>query len=329
MKTIQLLNIPNFYTSYYLLGLDQVYGVKFKMNANFKKFNNKSLLIFNVDDSIVVIDTDDPSGVNPELYDLASIYFVTNKLIDHDSYKQPKVKPLYPHYPVNIAMLYCRVFGLDLFRYLKLKDLVQQIYILLRRPLYVKYKKSFRKDNFIFFSSNIWKKEPETNQIRAEFIRFCKADRRITFKGGFIPRSDGHNYGFEDELNDEKYSPKLFSKLSASSKIVLNNPAVCGAVSWRLAEYLNQGLFVLSFPFKIELPQNFMHGAEVHFIEKIAQFKPILDKVVDDSDYHEAIAASGKLYFDTYCTPRAQAKYVVDSILNGESNLKEDLKHSS
>jgi hypothetical protein len=40
--------------------------------------------------------------------------------------------------------------------------------------------------------------------------------------------------------------------------IALNNPAVCGAVSWRLAEYLNQGLFVLSFPFKIELPTDFV-----------------------------------------------------------------------
>jgi hypothetical protein len=329
MKTIQLLNIPNFYSSYYLLGLNQAFKVKFKMDSNFTQFNNKPILIFKVDDAIAVIDNDDPTGVQQELYEIASVYFVTNKLLDHDSYKQPKVKPLYPHYPVNIVPLYCRVFGINLLRYLKLKDVIQQIYILLRRPLYGQYKRSFKKDNFIFFSSNIWKKEPETNYIRAEFIRFCKTDTRIVFKGGFIPRSDGNNYGFDNELNEERYSPKMFSKLSATSKIALNNPAVCGAVSWRLAEYLNQGLFVLSFPFKIELPHNFMHGAEVHFIEKTGQFKPVLDKVVDDSDYHEVIAARGKFYFDSYCTPAAQAKYVVDSILNCESNLKEDLKHSS
>ena len=218
MKTIQVLNIPNFYSSYYLLGLSQMYNVQFKMDSRFTKFNNKPLLIFKVDDHIAVIDTDDPTGIHPELYELASVYFVTNKLIDHDSYKQPKVKPLYPHYPVNIVLLYCRIFGLGLFRYLKLKEVLQQIYILLRRPYYTTYKKSFKKDNFIFFSSNIWKKEPETNQIRAEFIRFCKADNRITFKGGFVPRTDGHNYGFDNELNDQKYSPKLFSKLSAYIK---------------------------------------------------------------------------------------------------------------
>jgi hypothetical protein len=316
MKTIELLNIPNFYSSYYLLGMDQAYKVKFKMDPSFTKFNNKPILIFKVDDAIAVIDNDDPTGVHQELYELASVYFVTNKLIDHDSYSQPKVKPLYPHYPVNIVLVYCRIFGLGLFRYLKFKDLIKQIYILLRRPLYASYKKSFKKDNFIFFSSNIWEKEPETNQIRAEFIRFCKADQRIAFKGGFIPRSDGANYGFDNELNDERYSPKMFSKLSAKSKIALNNPAVCGAVSWRLAEYLNHGLFVLSFPFKIELPQNFAQASEVYFIEKTTEYKQVLNKIVDNPDYHEAIARKGKFYFDTYCTPLAQVKYVVESLLN-------------
>jgi hypothetical protein len=316
MTTIQLLNIPNFYSSYYLLGLSQEFKVKFQMDSDFIKFNNKPLLIFKVNDKIAVIDNDDPSGVNQELYELASIYFVTNKLIDHESYRQPKVKPLYPHYPVNIVLLYCRIFGLGLFRYLKIKEVIKQIYTLLRRPLYESYKKSFKKDNFIFFSSNIWKREPETNQIRADFIRFCKGDIRIEFEGGFIPRSDGDNYGFGKELNNERYSPKVFSKLSAKSKIALNNPAVRGALSWRLAEYLNQGLFVMSFPFKIELPQNFMQGYELCFIEETTEYKHVLDKIVDNPNYHEAIAKNGKLYFETYCTPLAQAKYVVELLLN-------------
>jgi hypothetical protein len=321
MKIIQLLNIPNFYSSYYLLGLDQVYDVKFKMDANFKKFNNKPILIFKINDAIAIIDNDDPSVINQELYEMASVYFVTNKLIDHESYEQPKVKPLYPHYPVNIASLYCSIFGWDLFRYLKFKDVFQQVYILLRRPSYQQFKRSFKKDNFIFFSSNIWKKETETNQIRAEFIRFCKADKRIVFKGGFIPRSDRNNYGFDTELNNEKYSPKVFSKLSASSKIALNNPAVCGAVSWRLAEYLNQGLFVLSFPFKIELPQNFKQNTEVHFIEQTMEYKAVFDKIIDNPAYHESVATNGKNYFDTFCTPQAQAKYVVESVLNDRNDV--------
>lgn len=316
MSTIQLLNIPNYYSSYYLLGLSQVHKLEFKMDSNFIKFNNKPILIFKINDRIAVIDNDDPTGVCKELYDISSIYFVTNKLMNDDSYKQPKVKPLYPHYPVNIVLLYCRVFGLGLFRYLKLKEVLQQIYILLRRPKFIQHKKNFKRDNFVFFSSNIWKKEAEANQIRAEFIRFCKADTRITFRGGFIPRSDGYNFGYEKELNNEKYTPIKFSKLSAKSKVALNNPAVCGAVSWRLAEYLNQGLFVISFPFKIELPLPLIQTSVVYFIEETTDYKDVLDKVIDNSNFHESIAKEGKLYFDTFCTPIAQAQYIYNLVVN-------------
>jgi hypothetical protein len=314
MKTIELLNIPNYYSSYYLLGLNQAYKVKFKMDNNFIMFNNKPILIFKINDSIGVIDNDDPTGINQELYKSASVYFVTNKLTDNESYLKPKVRPLYPHYPVNIVALYFRIFGLGLFRYLKLKDLMRQFYILFRRPSYLKYRVNFKKENFIFFSSHIWKKEPETNKIRAEFIRFCKADSRIKFKGGFIPRSDGFNYGFDNELNHEKYSARRFSKLSAKSKIALNNPAVCGAVSWRLAEYLNQGLFVLSFPCKVELPYDFVKSSGIYSVTETSEYKEILDKVLRYPEYHKDVAEKGKIYFDTYCTPIAQAKYIVDSI---------------
>lgn len=136
MITIQLLNIPNYYSSYYLLGLNQAYNVKFKMDEKFIKFNNKPVLIFKVNNTIAVIDNDDPTGVIQELYEIASVYFVTNKLINHDSYKQPKVKPLFPHYPINIVLLYCRIFGLGLFRYLKFKEVIMQVYTLIRRPMY-------------------------------------------------------------------------------------------------------------------------------------------------------------------------------------------------
>ena len=316
MKKIKLLNIPNFYSSYYLLGLSQEYKVKYKNDINFNNFNNKPILIFQINDKIAVIDNDDPSGVNQQLYEIADIYFATNKLIDNESYNQEKVRPLYPHYPINIVPLYLSLFGLNLLKYFKFKDLARQIYNLLRRPFFKQHENISNKENFIFFSSNIWKKEPLANQIRAEFIRFCKADPRIEFKGGFIPRSDGNNYGFDSELNTIKYSPKNFSKLSAMSKIALNNPAVCGAVSWRLAEYLNQGLFVLSFPFKIELPKNLRQDIDVNFIQHVDEYKGIFDKILNNHEFYESIAAKGKIYFDSYCTPSAQAKHIVELILN-------------
>ena len=42
----------------------------------------------------------------------------------------------------------------------------------------------------------------------------------------------------------------------------------------------------------------------------------ILEKVVNNPDYHEKVAKGGKKYFDTYCTPEAQARYILDFLLD-------------
>ena len=316
MKVIHILNIPNYYASYYLHGLNQEFKVLFKMDKAFIKYNNKPLLIFKVDQKIAVIDNDDPVNVVQELYDIADVYFVTNKLIDNKSYQQAKVKPLFPHYPINILPLYLKLFNFQLIKFLKLKSLAKEMYVYYRRPKYEACQIANNQDNYIFFSSNIWKKEPETNTIRAEFIRYCKADNRINFEGGFIPRSDGNNFGFENELNNTKYPPKEFSRLSKKSKLVLNNPAVCGAVSWRLAEYLNQGLFVVSFPFKIELPVALEHEKEVYYIENTKLFPEVFNKVLEATDYHQNISKAAKNYFQQYSTPKAQANYIIKTLSN-------------
>ncbi|GAA4815435.1 hypothetical protein [Litoribaculum gwangyangense] len=316
LDTVYILNIPNFYSSYYLYGFDKVFHIKFKFDTTFTKYNNKPILIFRIKDKLGVINNDDPVYFDQELYQLSDMYFVTNKLIDNEFFNQPKVKPLFPHYPINILPLYLKLFNISLVKFLKFKDLAKQVYTLIRRPTYENYKFKAEKENYIFFSASIWKKEPETNRIRAEFIRYCKADDRLVFEGGFVPRNDGNHFDFKEELNEIKYPPKTFSKLSRRSKIVLNNAAVWGAVSWRLAEYLNQSLFVLSFPFKIEFPIPLKHNKEIHLINKTSEFPEVFDKVLHNKDYHKYIAENGKSYFSKYCTPEAQVEYIVRTIID-------------
>lgn len=316
MDTIYILNIPNFYSSYYIYGLNKEYRIKFKMDKNFLRFNNKPILIFKLKGRLGVINNDDPVYFYQDLYNLSDAFFVTNKLLDNESFEQEKVKPLFPHYPINILPLYLRLFNFSLLRHLKFYSLAKEIYTLIRRPYYKNYNLKVEKDNYIFFSSRIWKNEQATNTIRAEFIRYCKTDKRIDFEGGFMPRSEGNNLNFEAELNQTIYPPTTFSKLSKKSKIVLNNAAVWGAVSWRLAEYLNQSLFVLSFPFKIELPVELKHNKEVCYINASSEFKNVFNKVLNNPEYHKSIANNGKQYFVKYCTPMAQAKYIVKTLLN-------------
>ena len=46
-----------------------------------------------------------------------------------------------------------------------------------------------------------------------------------------------------------------------------------------------------------------------------------LDAIID--------VQNGKFYFDTYCTPQAQAKYMVESVFYNQPNLKADQKNNS
>lgn len=309
---IEILNIPNFYSSYYLLGFYRTHKLVYKPELKFEKFNNRGYIVFRYGGKIGVIDNHDPVGVNQELYQSADLYFATNKLLDQDSYNQRKVRPLFPHYPVNIIPLYLKLFGFDLIRKLTPKDLAREIYVMRSRPAYNKEGDRYRHGNYVFFSGSTWKKESWANQIRAEFIRACKEHPGIEFEGGFIPRSDGNNFGFDNELNKIKYPPKKFSELSAKSLVSLNNPAVLGAVSWRLAEYWNFSAFVLSFPFAIDLPVLPVDKEQIHLISDSGEYKTVLNKVLEDPDYHKKVSLGGKAYFDQFCTPEAQAKFVIE-----------------
>lgn len=314
MKKIVLLSIPNFYSSYYVLGFYKNHSVSYTPDPRFRKYANRGFVIFQIGDKIGVIDNHDPVGVDQDLYEISNLYFATNKLLGVASYDQPKVRPLFPHYPVNIISIYLKLFGMSLLKNLTPKDIAREIYVLNSRPKYRKEGDKYSHGNYVFFSGSTWKKEIWANSIRADFIRACKANPTLNFEGGFIARSDGDNFGFDKELNQKKYSPKVFTALSAKSLISLNNPAVLGAVSWRLAEYWNNSSFVLSFPFSIDLPISPKHGEEIHYVEHEDEYPSIIQRVVDDKAYHQKVAKGGKRFFDVHCTPEAQANYIIQAL---------------
>ncbi len=82
-----------------------------------------------------------------------------------------------------------------------------------------------------------------------------------------------------------------------------------------MAEYFNFSSFVLSFPFQIDLPKTPEDNEEIHYISNSDEYPLILEKVVSDPEYHQKVAKGGKKYFDTYCTPEAQATYILKSLL--------------
>ncbi len=316
MQTIELLNIPNYFSGYYLKGFNDTAQVEYRPNLEFNKFNGLPLIVLKIGKKLLVIDNRDPVGINQELYNLTDLYFVTNKLRGVAAYNQNKVRPLFPHYPINNWKQYLRIFGSAWFKVNGFKNALREIYIHTRRPSYKNYvaKPVFRP--YVFFSGSIWKKELIANEQRAVFIKACKNHPKIEFEGGLTPRGDGDNLDLDEVLGPKRYSIKEFNKKSSRSLINLNNPAVLGAISWRFAEYLNMGTFILSLPWKTELPVFPIHGKEIHMLEDINEIDRFISFLLKNPSYHKLISHGGKAYFNNYCQPKVQAELILGEIIN-------------
>ena len=311
MKVI-IHNISNYYSSYYLLGLIKVHEPHFSASKEFSSFNNRGYIVFEINGKLGVIDNHDPIGVNEELYEKSDFYFVTNKVKGNPSYERERVFPLFPHYPIDVRSSYLKLFGAHPFLKLKPIDFLKELYAQSLRPLYNSEQFQYHGSNYVFFSGSIWKKEPLANQLRATFIQACKDHPMINFEGGFVERKDGQHGGYDHLLNTKKYKPREFASLSRQSRIIFNNPAVLGAVSWRLAESQNLGSFVLSFPFDIHLPKYPLHGEEIHMINSLEEISESIDYIMKNDSYHQKISKGGKLFFDKYCTPEKQINFVLN-----------------
>ncbi|APG60128.1 glycosyltransferase [Christiangramia salexigens] len=314
MQTIELLNIPNYFSSYYLKGLNDIAHLEYRPNIEFKKYNGLPLIIFRVKKKLVVIDNRDPVGVSKELYDLANLIYVTNRLQDSADYNQDKIRPLFPHYPINTWELYLKIFGISWYKQIGWKNALREIYIQNRRPSYKNHSitNSFRP--YVFFSGSIWKQEIVANEQRSSFIKACQNHPHLHFEGGMVPRDDRQNLGLDDVLGPKRYSYKEFNEKSCRSLVNFNNPAVLGAISWRFAEYLNMGTFILSLPWKTELPVFPVHGKEIHIIEDLKGINELLSFLLKNPSYHRMILKGGKTYFHKYCQPKKQGEMIMENM---------------
>lgn len=312
LEKITLLNIPNYYSSFYLLGLSKCAKLSFRPSEEFKKWNGFPIIIFQKENELIIIDNADPVCVREELYQKAAVYFTTNKLLHKTEYNQLKIQPLFPHYPINCWRTYLKIFKGELTVQMGTKRTLKEMFILQRRPLYNNHRISKVKQPYIFFAGSIWKNEPEANMGRSEFIKACKRIENIEFEGGLMGRSDGNNFQFHDVLSQKKYSPKQFSKKSAQSLVGFNNPAVLGAVSWRFADYLNRGSAVISLPWQIEMPEYPLHGKEIHMIENIEEVEGSLRFLIKNNDYRNRMAKGGKEFFIRNCDPVIQARRILN-----------------
>ena len=316
MSQVNILNIPNYYCSFYQLGLGKISDLRYNPKKEFAHLNGKPFLVLEYKGKIAVIENDDPVGVDKSSYSNSDLYFATNKLLLSEDYSMGKVRALFPHYTINNAFDYLKLFGLKGVKALSPKEYLRQFYTLYRRPKFINKPYHTLDSNYVFFSGSIWKKENWANQIRSEFVQACQTNPHIDFEGGMNPRTDGDLCGLPESVIDQRYTAKDFSEKSSRSVIGFSNPAVLNAVSWRLSEYWNYGCFVISFPFKIDLPKVPEHGKDIHYVESAEEFSDVITFAMKNPKYRKKVARGGKTYFEENCLPEIQARRILNMLEN-------------
>lgn len=220
-----------YYASFYLYGLNQVYG-----NCKFKKkcfidlpfeelaHSNDRLLCYMVKDNSgrarkIVIDYRDQTSIIDSFYDWADVYAKINvnetETIVPDKSKLRLIAPGFGirYYNLsqtlwnalsNLLVIKKGHFGINVNAKDFLRDYLLTWYR--RRPYKEYHLNSIKeRDNYVFFVSTLWRHQnciEHTNPLRALFMRTCKK-LGIDFEGGFYISQSGNSSatdGYKDLL---------------------------------------------------------------------------------------------------------------------------------
>lgn len=167
-------------------------------------------------------------------------------------------------------------------------------------------------DRYVFHNAWLWKKHPEVNPPRAEFIRACRELDTVDFEGGFISRRRDDMPEYSD-LTTVKYPLTEYLRNTKRSAVVFNNPAVHRCHGWKLAEFLALGKAIVSLPLAREMPAPLRHGEHIHFVDgSRAAIKEAVERLVEDRAYRERLESAARQYYLDHLTPRRVVSRLAD-----------------
>lgn len=281
MKVIIYSTVDVFYYSFYIEGLYRLYGkenVKFSM-AGFPAFASRVMAIrLNGTDqkSNIVIDALDTSTIYNEPLEWCDVYGKVNYNPENlPSINLEKIVPMGASFGIRIWPFWSTM-KFAILNYFRSKKLIHDKRYFFttywrqfkRLPLRAYQKRSQIKEGYVFFVSSLWKKEMETNASRARFMAACIETKGIEFEGGFAPRSDNENLGF-DKLIGRRVSPQHYLRKIKRSFVTFNTPAVQNCFGWKLAEFMALGKAIISTEIPNLLPVPLLHRKHVHFYHRL------------------------------------------------------------
>lgn len=313
------------YSSFYIKGLNDFFG---KKNVSYK---NKPFINFKVtshflafvikDDNInknIIIDFADTSRVEENGLKWCDLYFKIN-IDEKINYNTNKLVSIGPSFAIKLYNYPTTLF-LALINYLKSrKRITNKRYFFscykaqLNRPKISDYYPSFVKKNYIYFVSSLWKKEKQTNKFRANFIKACTVNKKISFDGGFAPRSKNDINGYEELTMIKRDSINTYIKKMKKSNVAFNTPAVTDCHGWKLGEFLCFGKAIISTEIKRKLPIKLIDRQHVLYTNgDITDIEEKINELLINNLLRKELEKNARKYFENELSPISIIKKIVD-----------------
>jgi glycosyltransferase involved in cell wall biosynthesis len=312
------------YSSYYIHGLKNLFGkVKFcgKYFSEFKH-NNKFLPVVIKNGANIhklIFDFGDGFKINEQAMAWCDVYGkinINDSLIDAKNY--PKLVSIGPGFGLRIFSKTATYFwaGINYLQAFKripdTKRFFSDYFAQYKRQSMDYYKPVASKSNYIFFAGALWKKENETNRLRANYIRACKRVEAIQFEGGFAPRSKDDITGYEDITLTAQVPMSDYLTNIKESAVVFNTPVIHDCHGWKLGEFMALGKAMVTTKIINRLPAPLEYGKAVHFIEGGEDdIYEAVKLLTSDHAYRQRMEKEIHQYFLEHVTPEKSVQLVL------------------
>lgn len=169
----------------------------------------------------------------------------------------------------------------------------------LRRPRLADLQPGEASADYVFFASSQWKKEAAVNELRARFIRACRAVSHCRFEGGFAPRSKGDMDAYSELEMKERLAEREYLDKTRRSALAFNTPSVAGCNGWKYCELLMMGKAILTPPLVRLMPGHWEHGHQYQQCLPDGTDLPAqVQLLLHEPAYRERLGRNARAYYE-------------------------------
>lgn len=303
------------YSSYYIKGLNDYFGKKrvYFSNKYFLEFKHNNHFFAYVvkkkdKESRIIIDFADTSETHEKALKWCDIYAKVN-IDEFKNYESEKIVSIGPSFGIKKYSLFQTIY-FSIINYFRaynridrkinfFSDYKAQYY----RPKLKDYYPGKLKNNYIYFVASLWKKEKQTNDYRANFMRACLSTN-LGFEGGFAPRTKNDILGYENLTMNKRERIEDYVNKTKKSILVFNTPAVLDCHGWKLCEFLCFGKVILSTKLTRKLPKELEEGVHVLYTDgSVLDIKEKLAYLIENKELMQKLSKKSREYFEKELIP--------------------------